>query len=392
MKTRRIILLGLLGPLLADPSPTRAADRPRKVVCLGDSVTGVYYHTGSRRAYSDMLQIALRRIEPEGEAVVINAGISGNTTRDGLTRLERDVLVHKPTHVTVMFGLNDVTRVPLEEYRKNLSAIVDRCQAAGAEVILCTPNNVIETRDRPIAKLEVYCGVVRDVAKARGLRLCDVYAEMEAFRKKDHAAWRLVLSDEIHPNMDGHKRMASAIARTLTGKTVDLSDVSPMRPALPHVREKIAKKETIRVLAMPPYDGWVAEGLRDSNARIEVTPWPAKGLDLRGLEQDAKARVRAFKPDLVIVALPRGGKDVPLEQFIHDQTWIMNWSLPFGPGGWDCVVVHPNVNGPGSDPRDALVSKLIRAQDVPWIERMNGDLRDGRELFEEWFRRAKSGD
>ena len=360
--------------------------RPTKVVCLGDSVTGVYYHTGSRRAYSDILQIALRRIDPKGGAVVLNAGISGNTTKDALARLDRDVIAHRPTHVTVMFGLNDVTRVPIEEYRRNLGTIAERCKAAGTVVILCTPNNVIDTPDRPIAKLERYCQVVRDVAKERGLKLCDVYTELESFRKQDPAAWRLLLSDEIHPNMDGHKRMASVLARTLTGKIEPLADVPLARPLFPRTMERIAAGKPIRVLAMPPYDGWVAEGLRglDPRARVEVTTWPTAGLDLRGTEQDAKARVRPFQPDLVVVALPRGGQDVPLEQRIHDQTWIMNWSLSFGPGGWDCIVVHPNLLGP-DDRRDALISKLIRAQDIPRIERVRGDRRETRDLFVDWF-------
>ncbi len=87
------------------------AGEAARVVCFGDSVTGVYYHTGSRRAYTDMLGIALRKLAPQAKVEMINAGISGHTTENALARIDRDVIVHKPDLVTVMFGLNDMTRV-----------------------------------------------------------------------------------------------------------------------------------------------------------------------------------------------------------------------------------------------------------------------------------------
>src|SRR5262245_1454666 len=95
----------------ADANGSRCArllqegNTPVKIVCLGDSITGVYYHTGGRRAYPEMLEVALRRLYPKASVRVVNAGISGNTTRDGLARLERDVLAHEPHLVTVMFGM-----------------------------------------------------------------------------------------------------------------------------------------------------------------------------------------------------------------------------------------------------------------------------------------------
>ncbi|MCY2966902.1 MAG: GDSL-type esterase/lipase family protein, partial [Planctomycetota bacterium] len=97
---------------------------PTTVVCLGDSVTGVYYHTGGVRAYPEMLELALKHTFPTGKLRVVNAGISGNTTIDGLGRLQKDVLDHKPQLVTVMFGLNDMVRVPVADYRANLATII----------------------------------------------------------------------------------------------------------------------------------------------------------------------------------------------------------------------------------------------------------------------------
>ena len=95
-----------------------AAGQSVKVVCLGDSVTGIYYHTGGRRAYPEMLQLALRMTYPNAEVTVVNAGISGNKTQDGLSRIQQDVLDHRPDLVTVMFGLNDLTVLPIADFAR----------------------------------------------------------------------------------------------------------------------------------------------------------------------------------------------------------------------------------------------------------------------------------
>ena len=72
---------------VASPAPILSAyDKETTIVCLGDSVTGVYYHTGGHRAWPEMLELALRQIHPGAAIHVINAGISGHTTTDGLLR------------------------------------------------------------------------------------------------------------------------------------------------------------------------------------------------------------------------------------------------------------------------------------------------------------------
>ena len=82
--------------LAAAPDKTRQvltdAKEPVRIVCIGDSITGVYYHSGGRRAYSEMLQLALQQLYPQTKLSVHNAGISGDTTTGGLKRLDRDVL------------------------------------------------------------------------------------------------------------------------------------------------------------------------------------------------------------------------------------------------------------------------------------------------------------
>lgn len=380
---------------LADvPATPKTAARlkngqPVRVVCFGDSVTGVYYHTGSRRAYTDMLGIALRRQQAGADVTMINAGISGHTTVNGLARIDQDVLAQQPTLVTVMFGLNDMTRVPLDQYRDNLKTIIARCRAGDAEVLLCTPNNVVTTSGRPTEKLIQYCDAVRAVGRELEVPVCDCYRNFDVLRDQDALAWRLLMSDAIHPNMDGHKRIAEQLAASITGQSVSLADVPPPAPALVRTRALAKQKQAIKVLAMAPVDKLMESALTQlgDGIQIEVTSWDVAGKTLGEIEGEAKSRVRAMKPDLVVIAVPRGAKADSPEAFIHHYAWIMNWSLNFGPGGWDCLVVHASVVDPeGSDkPRDALTRQLVRAQDLHLIDRAADEARSPQDLLVEWF-------
>jgi hypothetical protein len=165
-------------------------EKPVTIVCLGDSVTGVYYHTGGRRAYPEMLEVAIKQAIPDANVKVINAGISGNSTDNGLKRLDNDVLMHKPDLVTISFGLNDMTRLTEEQFGTNLETLVSRCRDAKAQVVLCTPNSVITTGGRPIEKLKRYCDVIHKTGESLKAPVCDQFTAGESFRTKDAWAFR----------------------------------------------------------------------------------------------------------------------------------------------------------------------------------------------------------
>lgn len=168
----RILLFLLASVSLLSAAPLKTAQllaagkEPVRIVCIGDSITGIYYHTGGLRAYPEMLHIALHKIHPQAQVTVRNAGISGDTTTGGLKRLERDVLAYKPHLVTVMFGMNDLVRTPVSDFQNNLREIIRRCRAIDAEVVLCTQNSIVESPQRPGVKLAEFTQAIRDIAKA----------------------------------------------------------------------------------------------------------------------------------------------------------------------------------------------------------------------------------
>lgn len=349
-------------------------DKASTIVCLGDSVTGVYYHTGGRRAYPEMLKTAIRTTHPNANVQVINAGISGHTTANGLQRLDNDVLRHKPTLVTISFGLNDMVRVPADQFRANLEQLIDRCRSAGSLVMLCMPNAVIETSDRPISKLSEFCDIIRAVGREKDVPICDQYATGERLKQRAPWTWRLTMSDAIHPNMDGHKRMAEELCRCICGQEVSLDAVMPPQPAIARTLQVLDGKMPLRVLAMEPIAASLEAAIRKAypDARIELTTWVTKEKSLSQLEQEAKETVRTLKPDLVALTVPFEAPADNDEQLVHSISWIMNWSLSFGTQEWDCIVVQPSVDASVLSvdhmQRSELIRRLVHAQHLPLIE------------------------
>ncbi|HLQ44457.1 MAG TPA: hypothetical protein VK137_07000, partial [Planctomycetaceae bacterium] len=201
-------------------------------------------------------------------------------------------------------------------------------------------------------------------------------------------AWRLTMSDEIHPNMDGHKLMAQELCRAITGQQVSLADVGPPAPVMAKTLALLKQSKPVRVLAMPPFDMLISPALKQLHpaATIEVTAWPTDGKSLAELERDANQKVRAMKPDLVLLAVPRAASADPDEDFVKSYTWIMNWSLSFGHQEWDCVAIHPSVAFPGpAAPRDDLVRRLVKAQHLDLIDRNPNDHESAEAVFGRWL-------
>ncbi len=77
-----------------------------RIVCFGDSITfgeALPYE----QAYPAVLAQLIAQRHPQLDAVVINSGMQGHTSVEGMARLERDVLWYQPQVVIVSFGLND---------------------------------------------------------------------------------------------------------------------------------------------------------------------------------------------------------------------------------------------------------------------------------------------
>lgn len=120
-------------PQPTTPPPATKPDNRPILVCFGDSLTAGY-GSDPGQSYPDYLQADL---DAHGYNYrVVNEGISGNTTKDGVERLDT-IIALKPAVVVVEFGGNDGLRgLRIEDTRANLDQILTRLKATGAKIAL----------------------------------------------------------------------------------------------------------------------------------------------------------------------------------------------------------------------------------------------------------------
>jgi acyl-CoA thioesterase-1 len=120
-------------PPAAAPKPDIGPDTRPLVVCFGDSLTAGY-GADDGQSYPDFLQKDLAR---DGfHYRVVNEGISGNTTKDGVDRLAA-VIALKPEVVVLEFGGNDGLRgLKVQTTRANLSTMIAALKKAGIKVLI----------------------------------------------------------------------------------------------------------------------------------------------------------------------------------------------------------------------------------------------------------------
>lgn len=113
---------------------TPAMAAPIRILALGSSLTqGFGLPPGTE--FPVVLQARLK--EAGIDAIVINAGVSGDTSAGGLARLDWSLADH-PEAVIVELGSNDALRgLPPGETEKNLSAILAKLKAARVPILLC---------------------------------------------------------------------------------------------------------------------------------------------------------------------------------------------------------------------------------------------------------------
>ena len=122
-------------PLTIAPSAASVAkdDGRPLVVCFGDSLTAGY-GTEPGQSYPDYLETAL---DKKGYKYrVVNEGVSGDTTKDGINRLD-EVVAMKAAVVVVEFGGNDGLRgLPIQDSRSNLDTILGKLTSTGSKVLI----------------------------------------------------------------------------------------------------------------------------------------------------------------------------------------------------------------------------------------------------------------
>ena len=198
MRRRFPAILGVLAVLAAGGCGSRGphiARLPSDAVILafGDSLTA---GTGAepRESYPAVLA------ESTGYKVV-NAGVPGETSAEGLARLPSALEQNKPQLVVLCHGGNDLLqRLDERQIAANLEAMIELARASGANVIL-----VAVPRPRLLLKPAPF---YREVAAQ-----CRVPCDEETL--PDVLGHPGMKSHQIHPNAQGYRKLAKALAELI---------------------------------------------------------------------------------------------------------------------------------------------------------------------------------
>jgi len=186
-----------------------------KIAFMGDSITAA----GAKpKGY---VSLTIKGLEANGvKATAIPAGISGHKSNQMLARLEKDVLSKKPDWMTLSCGVNDVWHgakgVSLEDYKVNITKIVDQCQAAGVKVMILTATMIKEAQTNDLnQKLVPYNEFLRTLAAEKKCLLADLNADMQAAIAKagPDKKGNLLTSDGVHMNPAGNEMMALGVLK-----------------------------------------------------------------------------------------------------------------------------------------------------------------------------------
>jgi len=186
------------------------------LVCLGNSLTAGHGATvpgvdGREKSYPAFLQGKIN-------IPVVNAGVSGNTSEQGLSRVEEDVLSKKPQIVIIELGANDLLqRIPVSITQKNLQSIIGMINDGSRKIYLAKFYTEkiamamvtllqITDRDEQAALIDQYEDMFNTLAISNNVELIDdIWAEV----------WGIHMSDSMHPNEKGYEKMAENYFRVL---------------------------------------------------------------------------------------------------------------------------------------------------------------------------------
>lgn len=222
--------------------------RTKHLVCFGDSVTQGVPHAQPGDVFPAVLERRLNaRYAPQISVCATNAGVGGETSQEGLARIQPDVLAHRPDLVTVEFGLNDIRyepekRVYEDQFAENLRQIYRILTEAGAQVIFMTPTPIV-VMYHVYSKIgthyydkwgdcdganRAYAEIIRQVAAELNAPLCDIYASFieeaikaefrgETFDYTDLSVLSRYISsrDGVHPTAAGQELIAMQLYRVI---------------------------------------------------------------------------------------------------------------------------------------------------------------------------------
>lgn len=198
MVVKKLLIISLLALFSATP--------PAKVILFyGDSLTA-----GNGLAVEEAFPALIqKKLTEKGKAVkVINAGLSGETSAGGISRL--DWVLRQPVDIFVLeLGANDGLRgLPLDQTQKNLQAIIDKVKTKNPAVKIVVAGMMVPPNLGPDYTTK-FQKIFPALAKKNNAALIPFLLQDVAGNEK------LNNPDGIHPNVEGHKIVANTVLKVL---------------------------------------------------------------------------------------------------------------------------------------------------------------------------------
>jgi len=169
------------------------------IVFLGDSLTAGQYMTSDGKWLEDRSKAFPALLQNKVTIPVINAGVSGNTTAQGLARVKRDVLSHNPRIVVIWLSANDfLQKIPLSTTQKNLQKIIDMVNDGSRKIYLV---RMYPNWSEQSMKMYDTLAASNNIELIEDIDWVGVYAHMSA--------------DGHHPNAAGHEILAENFFKAL---------------------------------------------------------------------------------------------------------------------------------------------------------------------------------
>lgn len=205
-----------------------------KLVMIGDSITdcdrarpvGEGKGNTLGNGYVSHINALLEATYPLHEIRIVNMGVSGNTVRELKQRWQADVLDLSPDWLSVMIGINDITRhynrrhmrewhISVEEYETTLDELITSAKQHTVKgVILMTPFFIEgNTSDRIREMADIYGNAVKKIALRHKAVLVDVQQAFD--RYLEHHYSLEIAGDRIHPTQTGNMIIARAWLQAL---------------------------------------------------------------------------------------------------------------------------------------------------------------------------------
>ena len=221
--------------LNAQEESSKIFESGNTICFLGDSIT----HGGQ---YHEFLQLFYATRYPNLKLTFHNCGISGDNAEGMIYRLDKDVYIHKPSHVFFMTGMNDVIRTlyfegeasneivqnrkkALDEYKRNIHILDKKFETSDIRPLYLTPSiydqysKIERENNMGCNDVLIECSTyLKKIAKQRNITVVDLNSSMKHIMERElqnDSLFTIIGKDRVHPETTGHFVMFYEIISTI---------------------------------------------------------------------------------------------------------------------------------------------------------------------------------